>query len=218
MHHPVDRATVRRLRPFLLAAVVAMEAAGCGSSHQLLNMWKDPAYPRAPMSNVLVIAMKKDDAIRRLWEDQFVQSLQKQGVSAVPSYRLFEKTYPDTQQVARAVREHSFDGVIVTRRLPDQTKTEYVPGYVHSEPVSTYNPWINAFYTDYVDIWEPGYTETSQVVRHRTDVWSTRDQGRMVWTGTSEVIDPTSSDQVSRYIAGMVVPELAKKQVIPGSK
>ena len=213
MYKPESRAVVG---PFLLlAGFLAVLGAGCGSSHQLMNMWKDPEYPRRPLTKVLVVTMKRDDAVRRLWEDDFVQALQDKGISAEPSYRLFANAYPDTQQIARAVRERGYDGVIVTRRLPNRTQTEYVPGYVQQQPVTVYNPWLNVFYSDYVDVWEPGYTETSQVVRHKTDVWSTGPEGRLVWTGTSEVIDPASSAQVSGYIAGMVVPELEKKHVIP---
>ena len=199
----------------LLAGLTMLWGAGCGSSHQLSNMWKDPEYSRAPMKHVFVIAMKRDAAIRRLWEDDFVRALQERGIAADPSYRYYPKMFPDTSEVIRAVRENGYDGVIVTTKLSDRTKAEFVPGYVHIEPVTGFNPWVNMFYTHYVEVYSPGYTETSTVVRYHTDVWSTLSpDGGMIWTGTSEVIDPSSSEQVRHYVTDMVVPELARQAII----
>ena len=205
----------------LLLAIVlsATSLWGCGSSHHLVNMWEDPNHPLLPMKNILVIDLIKDNAIRRLWEDDFVGALERQGVAAVPSYRLFPDSPPDTMQVAAALRTHLCDGVIVTRRLTDLAKEQFVPGNVDESKnpaASGDTPWLARFYSNYVDFYEPGYTETGKVVRHRTDVWSTRGRGRLVWTATSEVLDPSSGEEVSRYVAGMIVPELVRRRVVLG--
>ena len=49
------------------ALLAALLAAGCGSSH-LADLWRDPSYTGTHMQNILVIAVKRSDVGRRLWE------------------------------------------------------------------------------------------------------------------------------------------------------
>ena len=196
--------------------ILAASVQSCGSSATLVNVWKDPEYPSRPLSRLLVVNMSKDPARRRLWEDEFVHELEKRDVDATPSYRLFANDLPDTQQIIDEVQRSGFDGVIMAVRLPTETETHYVPGYVATVPVTRYNPWSDAYFTYWRDVYRPGYDETERVVRTRTDVWSTEGRGRLVWTGTSEVYDPSSGDQVRTDIAKRLIPELAKQDVING--
>jgi hypothetical protein len=205
-----------RLRPrtaILLITLIAL--GGCASSSGLVNMWKDPNYPREPMTNVLVVALKKDPVMRRVWEDGFGGQLAKHQTKATTSYTLFPSALPDTQQVIAAVGEHGFDGVLVVRRLDATTESHYVSGYTTVEPVSYLNPWTGLYSTYYQRVVHPGYTETQERVSYETHVWSTKDGGRLVWAGTSETIDPSSSEEVNHEITRLIVPELADKGVIP---
>lgn len=205
----------RRLcSPALHLVVIGVTLASCAGS-ELVNMWKDPAYPETPMVNMLVITLKQDPVRRRMWEDRFVKELSKRGVTATPSYRLFEQALPDTQQVIDAVRTHGYDGVLVTHKLQTESETRYVPGYTTNEPVTVRAPGSGWYYTYYRDVHYPGYTETDSVVSYETHVWSTKDGGRMVWAGTSQSVNPSSSEQVNREISKLIVPELAHKNVIP---
>jgi hypothetical protein len=167
---------------------------------------------------MLVITMKKNPANRRIWEDGFASELTKRGVAATPSYQLFPNALPDTQQVIDAVTANHFDGVIVTHKLATESNDRYVPGYVKAVPTTRYNPWHGTYYTYYQKIYEPGYTETERVIRYQTDVWTTKENGRMVWTGVSESIDPSSGEDVNREISALIVPELAKRRILPEKK
>src|SRR5690349_19105394 len=51
------------------ALLVALGLSACASSVGMVNLWKDPDYPKQPMTHVLVVAMKKDAGLRRIWED-----------------------------------------------------------------------------------------------------------------------------------------------------
>ena len=202
------------LASLLAVGIVVAGLSGCGSS-QLVNVWKDPERPKTVLKDMFVIAMKRDAAIRRLWEDSFARALRQHGVKATPSYQLFPDDLPDTQQVVAAVREKGFDGVVITSRLPFKTASQYMPGYITQVPVYRYDPWYNTYSVYYQDVYEPGYIATDTIVRYRTDVWDTRDKGDLVWTATSELIDPTSSQAVNHEITEMIIPELAKQGVIP---
>src|SRR5689334_8028861 len=82
-----------------LSCALAWGLAGCGSQTSLTNMWRDPTFSSPPMTKVLVIAVKRDPAMRRIWEDGMTQEMSEHGVKAVPSYQLFPGDLPDTQQV-----------------------------------------------------------------------------------------------------------------------
>ncbi len=201
-------------KALLLPLVVALLLTGCAAGG-LVNMWRDPAYPKSPLRKVFVIAVKHDLTQRRIMEDAFVAALDKRGVSARPSYRQFSNALPDTAQVANAVKETGYDGVLVASKLDTQTSTAYVPGYTTTEARTTFNRWTGRYQTYYTQVERPGYTETAEHVRHRVDLWSTEGDGRLVWTATGHSINPTSSDQVNREIVGEIVPELVRQGMIP---
>jgi hypothetical protein len=201
----------RRLVTITTLALILTSCAGS----ELVNLWKDPTAPEAPMTNMLVITVKKDPVRRRMWEDRFASELSKRGVTATASYQLFE-AIPDTQQVIEAVRANHYDGVLVTRKLPTESEIRDVPGYTTTEPVMVQYSGVGWYQTYYRDVYYPGYTETDSVVSHETHVWSTKGGGRLVWAGTSRTSNPSAGEEVVREAVSLVVPELAKMHVIPG--
>jgi len=203
-------------RALLAVALAASLAGGCGSSTRLVNMWRDPNPPGAPLRNVIVVALVRDGTTRRIWEDGLARELERHGVSATPSYRDFPDASPDKDQLADFAGSHGYDGVIGVHRMGARTEQRYVPGYVVSQPVTRFSPWRDAYYTYYRRVYEPGYVETDRLVRNQVDVWAIDGGGQLVWTGTTETIDPSSSTDVSREITSLIVPELDRSGVIAG--
>ena len=205
------------LRSSILACIIATELAGCASSG-LVNVWMDPQYAAAPMTNMLVVAMKPDIARRRLWEDAFADALRRRGVTATPSYQLFPDVLPDTNGIVAAVHENSYDGCLVTVKLPSEITTQEVPGYTTDSLVVRYDPWSHWYYNYYEQVCRPGYTETQTIVRHKIEVWNTLGKGALAWTATSEVLDPTSRNTVNDRVIEGVIDDLVKYQVIPANE
>ncbi len=205
-----------------IIAVAAVGFTGC-SSAKLVNVWKNPEFTRTPLTNVLVVAMKKNPANRRIWEDTFAAELEKYGTAATPSYTLYPDAPPDTPQAMTAVAEKRFDGLIVTMDLPSTVETSYEPGYIEDIPGfgfgdddwGRWDDWYGAYGYYYDTFYDPDYVETETIVRDRTDVWSIRGKGALVWSGMSEVFNPSSSQQVGDEIAGKIVPDLSKQDIIP---
>jgi hypothetical protein len=198
--------TLFRMSRILWPILAGVMAAGCGSSSQLVDVWRDPSYEGPGFSNVLVMAMMRDPVRRRLWEDQLAGELEKHGGRATPSYQLFPESLPDSTRAIETVRRRGFDGVLFTTMLPTETSTRHVPGYVETVPVTRYSWWANAYYTSYAHLYQPGYTETQRVTRLRT--------GRLVWSGTTEVMDPSSAQEVRNQVADRIVPELSKQGIV----
>ena len=202
----------RRLALFPLLSVLAL--AGCaGPSTSLTNMWRDPQYG-APMRSMMVMGVMRNPAARRNWEDRMSEELATHHVHAVPSYSLFPGELPDTDAVITGVQREGFDGVMIVHALGTESETHYVPGYVRTVPALGYDHWYGVYYNYYRHIYEPGYVETEQVVRHQIDVYSTGPDGRLVWTGTSESVDPASRDEIRLKVADKVVSELVSARVL----
>jgi len=201
----------RRFTLLLVLAVLAL--TGCASSTSLTNMWRDPEFA-PPMRSILVIGVMRNPAGRRNWEDRMSEELSVHHVHAVPSYSLFPGELPDTDAVITGVQREGFDGVMIVHPLGTQSETHYVPGYVRTVPTLGYDRWDGVYYNYYRRIYEPGYVETEQVVRHQIDLYSTGADGRLVWTGTSESVDPASRDEVRVKVADKVVAELVSARVL----
>ena len=193
---------------FLLVCAVAGIFGGCAGNTQLVDMWRDPTAAQQPIHSVLVVAFRRDETSRRTWEDEFVAAMTKRGVNATPSYSLFQSGVPDTADIEAAVRDRNFDGVLFAHRLGATTQTTYVPGYTRFEPVWVRSRWSGTYRTYYNEVHEPGYVETDRIVRYRVDVWNTIGDWRLVWSGTTESMNPTSSRDVNHQIAKLIVPEL----------
>jgi hypothetical protein len=199
---------------FVILVVLSCIDVGCVSS-QLTNTWMDPSFKDQPMTNILVIAVKRNAVSRRIWEDGLVAELSAHSVVSIPSYRLFPNAIPDTQQVVTAVREKKCDGVLMVRRLPSQTATYDRPGYVRSVPVTRYDRLKQTYYTIYREVYEPAFSDTLKIMRHEIELWSTKETGQLVWAGTGETLDPSSREAVRKEITDLIIPELARQGIIP---
>ncbi len=210
-----SRLSTRRAYAFLFALLLgAVLFDGCSQS-QMTQMWKDPSYNDGTMKKVFAIAVRKDPVRRRLWEDAFVKELAAHGVSAVASYGMFPSGVPDSMQVSDAVLKEGCDGVALSVRLPDATEETYVAGYTRREPVTVSGPFLNQYATYWRNVQVPGYTETNQVRRYQTSVWTTQNGGRMIWSVTIETPETATPGPVRDVIRKQIVPELVTAGILP---
>lgn len=196
----------------LLFCVIAL-VPGCSTS-VLVNQWSDASFRGPALTKILVIAIRKDAVRRRVWEDAFIGELAKHGVTATQSYRLFPDAPPDSNQLAAAVAEHAFDGIIITRRLPKAVSSTYVPGYVSKEPETRYSQRKGEFFTYYHDVEHPGYVDTEVTANRSIDVWTCGRDSWMVWSATSETAEPATAEAVHRDIVNLVVSDLEAKGIV----
>jgi hypothetical protein len=220
---------VRRALAAAFVGCLISQILGCASS-SLVAKWEDPTFQAPPLGKMLVIAVRKDAAKRRIWEDAFSGELSKHGVAATSSYRLFPDTPPDTNQVLASVQGNGFDGILVILRLPTETDTNYVKGYMTTDRDVRYGDYTNPYYTSlhrpywqrystyYHDIEHPGYIDSQSVDIRSIDVTATGNGGRLIWNATSRTPKPGSVLEVQRGIARLVISELAKKRIISSRK
>ena len=187
--------------------------AGCASS-ELVDKWSDSSFQAPSLKNILVISVGKTPTQRRIWEDAFSVELAKHDVEATPSYRLFPESVPDSNQVVQSVQTHNFDGFLVSRLLPAETKTQYLQGYVTKEQDMRFDRRLDRFVTYYRDIEHAGYVDSQKVDIRAIDVWATRNEGQMIWSATSKSPEPNSVQAVRPEIVKLVMSELTQQGII----
>jgi len=190
---------------------------GCATS-ELVDEWSDPSFQSPPLKRMLVISTGKNPVYRRLWEDAFSVELVKHNVAATPSYRIFPDAVPDTDQVLQTMKANEFDGVIVTRWLPPQTKTQYMQGYVTNEQTTRYDRRHDRFVTYYRDIEHGGYVDSQKVDIRAIDVWATKNDGQMIWSATCKTPEPNAAQSVRPEIVKLVMSELTQQGIIPSER
>jgi len=209
-----------RYEKFCLEVVLCcslMLVTGCASS-ELVNIWSDSSYHSPSLTKILVISVGKNPVQRRIWEDAFSAELSTHHVSATPSYRLFPDALPDTNQVVQIVRSNSYDGVLVNRRLPSETTTEYMQGYSTREQDMRFDRHDDRFVTYFRDIEHAGYVDSEKVDIRAIDVWATANDGQMIWSATSRTPEPNTAQNVRPEIVQLVLSELTRQGIIAAAK
>jgi hypothetical protein len=192
-----------------LLLATALGASGCSSS-RLVEAWQDPTYSDGALHNVLVICVKHEALRRRLWEDSFVDGLSAQKVAATPSYHSYADEAPDEAQLRKLVAEGTFDGIVLVRSAGKEDRQFYVPGQTRTVMAGVRRDFWGNYVTMYRRERTPGYVETEKAVKYETEVWALKGESRMIWSGLTETVNPTSHDQVSSEILHIILPRLQK--------
>lgn len=199
------------MRSFSFAVVAVAVLGGC-SHTDLTNLWVDSEASSPPVDNVLVIALERDHIVRKSWEDALAAELQAQGLVARQSYQLFSTELPDSQQVAVVMGRDNHDAALVAHRLTVVTNESRGGGYRDNAPAASGDYWRRGYTIAYTAAQQPISYEQKEDARFQMDL--ARANGRLIWTGTTTPVDPTSADKLRTEVAGQVVPELQRRKII----
>jgi hypothetical protein len=204
-------------RVLILTLVASVVIASCAAS-LLGNMWVDRTFKTDGLKNVLVVAVRNDPVKRRMWEDGFASALAEYGTSAKRSYEIWPNALPDTETVREEVKRGGYDGVLINKRPPDTAQLTWVQGYSRRESVTRYDPNSGASYTTWQDVAVPATMDTTAVVNYQTNLWSTTDHGRLVWSAMSHTTDAFSMQLIQYQTESLLLPEMAKAGMLPKKK
>lgn len=208
-----------RLAVRLALLVALFLAAGCGSGTQLTNVWRDSNDFGPPLKKVVVIAAKRDELRKRVWEDAFTRELRGAGLDATPAYTSLEGDVVDTTAARQFLLDGGYDAVIVVRSMGRDTRTSIIPGTTRTEAIDTYyDPFWHQFRTVYEETRTPDIEETENIYFNETSVFRPASdptkKGHLVWAGTSESVDPQSSQEAADATAKKVILSLQANGVI----
>jgi hypothetical protein len=208
---------MRKMISLLQIISLAFLLASCGTT-QFTNLWKDPSYSAPQLKKLMVIAFRRDQVNRRMWEDAFVTAIgsQKTTASAVPSYHLFPNEIPQPDSIKEISKAQGYDGILIVSKIERDTLTNQFPGYTSNELVTEYSHKWKSYVTHYEDVYHAGRTDTSTAVSVQTDLLLTQgNEGQLVWSATSQTINPASRDEFRAAVANTVAKQLIRDHLIP---
>ena len=202
------------MRSVMWLVVFVLGLVGCAST-SLTDKWRDPAYRGPPIRSIVVFGLSQDFTARRIFEDRFVEKLQRRQVRCVASYKQMpSEEKPDEATMREAVREANADGAIITHLVSVSHRTTVSPGYA-----GLGYGFGGPFYPDYYGTWgmvySPGYLSSDTIVRLSTRLYTADGEGRLLWTGDSSTLNPGSVKDLAGDVIGRVVDELKHERLIP---
>jgi hypothetical protein len=198
-----------------VAAALAMTLSLASAGTKLVETTSSSARQEAPPRKILVLGLSKDTQLRSSFEDVLAGELTMRGATAVAAHASFPELPQERAAFEAKLTAEGFDAVTVTRLVGSTDKVKEVEGSVAYSLDYAGSDWWASYWTVSHAVLLPGYLETETRVRMKTDLWrTTRKEGQLVWTGTSETVDPTTVPRVAREIGAAVAKALAKAKLI----
>ena len=200
----------------MLIVLAGFSMAGFGST-KLVYSWRNPNAPGGPFKNIMVLALNGQAANRAQFEDVLTAAITQPGVQAVQSYSLIPRpnlTPINMDNLRNVVQGQGFDAVLVSRIVQYHKTVHEV-----QDPIFPLEPYYATFYGFYgyasPMIYTPTYLQTEQKAQVETNFYATSTpDGVLVWTGTSDTVNPHSVNDAINAIAKLVAQELQKNNLI----
>jgi hypothetical protein len=189
----------RRLSSALVTAGFALALGAC-SSTQMTSTWKDPNAAGAQLSKVAVVAITKDEGVRRMAEDDVASKI---GPRVTPSHKVLEGVdLKNREAVKSKLVQEGFNGVLVVRMAG--VTEQVTPG------VGPYGTFGDYYDYAYGAAWGP---EVDTLV-HVVSTLYTLPDSKMIWSGASQTFDPDSIKDVFDGVSKALAKEVQKNRLI----
>jgi len=196
----------------ILAAMLLV--AGCAST-TLQSQWRDPGYTSGPFRKIFVIGLSaRDVTARRIFEDVMVAKLTAEGVQALPEWQHLPSDGPLPEgSVSAAVDGTGADAVLIARLVGIDTRISVSPVAVPGPGFGWYGPYAG---------WYSGWYAAPQVTQYdvvivETSLFDTKTK-RLVWSATSQTVDPASVQKEAPAFADTIIGALQKAGLVPAPK
>lgn len=181
--------------------------------------WQDEGYTGRKYQKILVITEAKTQQGRVNSENAIVKVLTKEGITANNSLAVFppgENTHDLSEdEIENRILAGGYDGVLVTSLVDAKTREVREGGGTYYQPVPyRYGRRIRS---GYVHMQEPEYyrPETTYVIE--TQFFDAADQATkesVVWSGQSELTDPSSAESAAKSYSKKLVKTLLDTGII----
>jgi len=195
--------TLRRSLPLLLLPALLTACSGT----TLSGSWKSPEF-QGKVRKVYVIAVAKQDIVRRMVEDEFGRQLPVLGVGTLSSYRdLPSVDNVERRDVEERIRANGADSVLVARLIDRYTQE------VTSQPVY-YSNWGGYYDNRWQSIYIPPSTVEFDVVVIEARMFDAK-SGNLIWSGHLEtLVEPAAMEKTVSDFVKTVDEDLQKKGLL----
>jgi hypothetical protein len=204
-----------KLRIYMcLIVFFAMIMAACATT-EIKSVWNDASYHGGPLLKVVVMGLAKDQAVKRLYEDEFVSQLKAHGVQAFPGYSVIpQEKMGDENYILEKIKGLGVDATLVTRLVDKKTIQTYYPPEMYYAPAPHYRGWNGYYRSSYNYMVGPGYTATEEAVVLETNIYSTQNN-QLIWSALSETFMEGSSESLIYSLVQKLIKDMAAKDLIP---
>ena len=200
----------------LLAVLTSLPSLDAGST-KFVFTWLKPKYNGEHFKNILVLGINGKVEKRAEFEDQLSAAITRPGIVAIPSYSLLPRlnsTPLDMSQLRDVVRGQNIDAIVASRLIKVKKSVTEIPGQVYT-PYPYYNSFYGYYGTIYPVVYSPDYLRVERIAQIETNFYSTlKPDGELIWTGTSDTIDPHSPLKAIDAVSKLIVQELEKEKII----
>jgi hypothetical protein len=197
----------RSLAPPTLLLAGLLLLASCGTSTTFVDTWKDPEAKPVTFKKIVAIAVVQDETNRRIVEDQICKNIKNPNAQCVRSWTILpQDKASDVEFAKQVILGEGFDGAIMMRLVGVDEKTRHITtGYVASYATTPYyNPFWGYYNYAWPMVYQSGSTDITQMVRVETNIYSVTEE-RLLWSGISETMDPTSIRRMVDEIAAEAI-------------
>jgi hypothetical protein len=173
---------------------------------RMINSWVDPNQGTTPITfnKILVVGVAPTSAEQRTAEDTLVTRI---GEKASPAYNVLtpeEMKSPET--IEARLKGSAYDGVVLVRWVGARTEKE-----VQTTPL--YSPRWNPYSSSWTYMQENTLSEWS-VLQLETKIFNVSDN-RLIWSGTTETVEPREIPKLINDVADVVQKQLRKQGLLP---
>lgn len=211
------------MKKYLGLLIIVLTLTNCGTNTTIVNSWRDPKITIAQenFKKVLVVALLKDEASRRVTENRIAAS----NPIFKTSYEYLNESIKDLtkEQKLKILQDEHFDGVITMRLVSIDKETNYVPGTYTGMYYGGFDGLYSGMYGYGFGNWygmyspsfyDPGYYQESTSYMVETNIFSLK-ENKLIWTGTTKSDYVTDLGQTVDAIMQTVVAEMRKDGSLP---
>lgn len=194
-----------RIQELMTVVLVGVLGVACAPSTTIDQEWVSPtARTQPPLRRVVTVFISNDITMRHAAEDELARDLALYGMQATPGYAVLgdgPTSATDLEGLKAKLRGLGYDGVVVMRVLDREQDIEAVP--------ATFDNYWGYWGTGYWGTGWPGYVYTETIYRLEAAAYSLR-TGQLVWSATTETVDPSSSRELINETTGLVAGQLSR--------
>ncbi len=191
----------------LILMVLMFFILGC-SSTKLVQQYKNPETVNFEAAKVLVVGISGDKDLRRTYEKQMVEELDKRDVNAVKSIDFFETSFTDNKKsiaelnkIEGQLLDAGFDAILFTKITATESRVTLVDAYRNF--AKSYQTFEDYYYGNQ-HLYFKEQKERYQVYTTETSLYCIcpGKERELLWRGEIEVVDANKVNRnISSYTA-----------------
>ncbi|WP_339702419.1 hypothetical protein [uncultured Marixanthomonas sp.] len=208
---------------YILIALTIFIFFGCSTS-KMVNQWKDPATETFSANKVLVVGMTAENQLRRTFETELAQELEKNDMIAVRSIDFFESSFNNVKQseadlnmLQQELLEKGFDAILLSKITGQYSKVIVVQAYrSFAKPYQSFRD----YYYSNQHIYQREQSESYRVYISETSLFCIcqEKERELLWRGQIDIPAPsTATKGISDFIKTLIN-ALKEEQILISSK